>query len=36
MDAITSVEGRLDSVGEEACIGIIVASDRASSEEYQD
>ena len=36
MDAITSVEGRLDSVGEEARIGIIVASDRASSEEYQD
>ncbi|MGB2339677.1 MAG: molybdopterin adenylyltransferase [Candidatus Poseidoniaceae archaeon] len=36
MDAITSVEGRVDSVGEEARIGIIVASDRASSEEYQD
>ena len=36
MDAITSVEGRLDSVGEEARIGIVVASDRASSEEYQD
>ena len=36
MDAITSVEGRLESVGEEARIGIVVASDRASSEEYQD
>ena len=36
MDAITAVEGCLDSVGEEARIGIIVASDRASSEEYQD
>ena len=36
MDAFTSIEGRLDSVGEKAVIGILVASDRASSNEYQD
>ena len=36
MDAITSIAGHADSVGEEARVGIIVASDRASAEEYQD
>ena len=36
MDAVTTIEGRPDSVGEMAKIGILVASDRASSNEYQD
>lgn len=36
MDAFTSIEGHVDSVGEMAKIGILVASDRASSNEYQD
>ena len=36
MDAITSIEGRPDTVGDKAKIGILVASDRASSNEYQD
>ena len=36
MDALTRIEGHADSVGEEARIGIVVASDRASSNEYQD
>ena len=36
MDALTRIEGHADSVGEEAQIGIVVASDRASSNEYQD
>ena len=36
MDAVTIIEGRPDSVGEMAKIGILVASDRASSNEYQD
>ena len=36
MDAVTTIEGRPDNVGEMAKIGILVASDRASSNEYQD
>ena len=36
MDAVTFIDGALDSVGELAKIGILVASDRASSNEYQD
>ena len=36
MDAITYIEGQSDSVGEKAAIGILVASDRASSKEYED
>ena len=36
MDALTRIEGHADSVGEEARIGIVVASDRASSNEYED
>ena len=36
MDAVTTIEGRPDNVGELAKIGILVASDRASSNEYQD
>ena len=36
MDALTRIDGHADSVGEEARIGIVVASDRASSNEYQD
>ena len=36
MDAVTSIVGRPDYVGEMAIIGILVASDRASSNEYQD
>ncbi|MGA0379522.1 MAG: molybdopterin adenylyltransferase [Candidatus Poseidoniaceae archaeon] len=36
MDALTFIEGHDDSVGEEAKIGILVASDRASSNEYLD
>tara|TARA_B100000003_G_scaffold122278_1_gene109556 strand:+ start:211 stop:420 length:210 start_codon:yes stop_codon:yes gene_type:complete len=36
MDALTRIEGHADSVGEEARIGILVASDRASSNEYKD
>lgn len=36
MDAITYIEGHSDSVGEKAAIGILVASDRASSKEYED
>ena len=36
MDVITSIEGNPDTVGEKAKIGILVASDRASSNEYQD
>ena len=36
MDALTRTDGHADSVGEEARIGIVVASDRASSNEYQD
>ena len=36
MDAVTTIEGRPDSVGEMAKIGILVASDRATSNEYQD
>jgi len=36
MDAFTSIDGHPDSVGEKAVIGILVASDRASSNEYQD
>ena len=36
MDAFTSIDGHPDSVGEKAAIGILVASDRASSNEYQD
>lgn len=36
MDAITYIEGHPDSVGEKAGIGILVASDRASSKEYED
>lgn len=36
MDAVTTIEGQPDNVGEMAKIGILVASDRASSNEYQD
>ena len=36
MDALTFIEGHDDSVGEKAKIGILVASDRASSNEYLD
>ena len=36
MDAFTRIDAHADSVGEEARIGIMVASDRASSNEYQD
>ena len=36
MNAVTTIEGRPDNVGEMAKIGILVASDRASSNEYQD
>ena len=36
MDALTFIEGHDDSVGEAAKIGILVASDRASSKEYLD
>ena len=36
MDALTFIEGHDDSVGEKAKIGILVASDRASSNEYVD
>ena len=36
MDALTYIEGHDDSVGEAAKIGILVASDRASSKEYLD
>ena len=36
MDAVTTIEGRPDNVGEMAKIGILVAADRASSNEYQD
>ena len=36
MDTLTFIEGHDDSVGEEAKIGILVASDRASSNEYLD
>ena len=36
MDALTRIDGHADSVGEEARIGILVASDRASSKAYQD
>ena len=36
MDAVTLIDGALASVGELAKIGILVASDRASSNEYQD
>ncbi len=36
MDVITSIEGHPDTVGEKTKIGILVASDRASSNEYQD
>ena len=36
MDPITLIEGHPETVGEEAKIGILVASDRASSQEYQD
>tara|TARA_S200000501_G_scaffold143254_1_gene135242 strand:- start:571 stop:1155 length:585 start_codon:yes stop_codon:yes gene_type:complete len=36
MDTVTTIEGRPDNVGEMAKIGILVASDRASSNEYQD
>ena len=36
MDAVTFIDGALDSVGELAKIGILVASDRASSNEYRD
>ena len=36
MDVLTHIEGHADSVGEEARIGILVASDRASSNEYRD
>ena len=36
MDPITLIEGYPETVGEEAKIGILVASDRASSQEYQD
>lgn len=36
MDHITLIEGHPETVGEEAKIGILVASDRASSQEYQD
>ena len=36
MDAVTTIQGRPDNVGEMAKIGILVASDRASSNEYQD
>ena len=36
MDAVTTIEGRPDNVGEMAKIGILVASDRASSNEYHD
>ena len=36
MDVFTSIDGHSDSVGERAVIGILVASDRASSNEYQD
>jgi molybdopterin adenylyltransferase len=36
MDAVTTIQGQPDNVGEMAKIGILVASDRASSNEYQD
>lgn len=36
MDAVTTIGGQPDNVGEMAKIGILVASDRASSNEYQD
>jgi len=36
MDALTRIDAHADSVGEEARIGIVVASDRASSNEYED
>lgn len=36
MDAVTTIQGRPENVGEMAKIGILVASDRASSNEYQD
>ena len=36
MDALTRIDGHADSVGEEGRIGILVASDRASSKAYQD
>jgi len=36
MDAVTTIQGQPDNVGEMVKIGILVASDRASSNEYQD
>ena len=36
MNVLTRIDGHADSVGEEARIGILVASDRASSNEYRD
>ena len=36
MDSTTSLDGRNGHVGETAVIGILVASDRAHSKEYED
>ena len=36
MDAISYFEGHSETVGEKSKIGILVASDRASSKEYVD
>ena len=36
MDAVTTIDADPDPVGETAIIGILVASDRASSNAYQD
>ena len=36
METITSIQGHPGNVGDKATIGIVVASDRASSNEYED